>query len=432
MVFWIAAGGMALAVAALLVLALLRGRGADPAAAEYDLRVYRDQLREVDKDLARGVIGPEDAERLRLEVSRRILEADRAAARGALPAAQPPRVATLAALAVVVVAGATAFWTYSRIGAPGYPDLPLATRIAAAETWRATRPGQADAEAEAPAGAPFGEVDPQFLTLMEQLRSAMAERPLDLRGQELLARNEAALGNYVAARTAQAQVIALRGDDAGAEDYAALADLMVLAAGGYVSPEAETALTEALRRDPRNGTARYYSGLMFAQTGRPDIAFRMWRGLLEESAADAPWVPLVRAQIEEIAWRAGESYTLPPLDAARGPSLADIEAAADLPPEDREAMIRGMVQGLSDRLSTQGGSAEDWARLISAYGALGETGAAQAIWTEAQINFQHRPELLALIAEAAEAAGLPPAAALAAPEADAEPPVPAPEGLAQP
>ena len=71
MAFWIAAAGIGLAVTALLLLALLRGRTEDAPAAAYDLRVYRDQLREVDRDLARGVIAPADAERLRTEVAGR-------------------------------------------------------------------------------------------------------------------------------------------------------------------------------------------------------------------------------------------------------------------------------------------------------------------------------------------------------------------------
>ena len=76
MIFWIVTIALALAVAGLLVMALLRRQtGAEPPAA-YDLRVYRDQLREVDRDLARGVIDAADAERVRAEVSRRILAAD--------------------------------------------------------------------------------------------------------------------------------------------------------------------------------------------------------------------------------------------------------------------------------------------------------------------------------------------------------------------
>ena len=69
-------------------------------------------------------------------------------------------------------------------------------------------------------------------------------------------------------------------------------------------------------------------------------------------------------------------------------------------------MIRGMVDGLSNRLATDGGTAQEWARLIGALGVLGETDRATAIWAEAQTVFADRAEDLALIRSAAEQAGL--------------------------
>ena len=74
--------------------------------------------------------------------------------------------------------------------------------------------------------------------------------------------------------------------------------------------------------------------------------------------------------------------------------------------EDRQDMIRGMVANLSERLATQGGTAPEWARLITAYGVLGNTDQASAIWTEAQGRFAERPEELATIRAAAEQAGV--------------------------
>jgi cytochrome c-type biogenesis protein CcmH len=54
---------------------------------------------------------------------------------------------------------------------------------------------------------------------------------------------------------------------------------------------------------------------------------------------------------------------------------------------DREDFIRSMVAQLSDRLATEGGSAAEWARLISSYGILGEVENAKIIWTEAEAVF---------------------------------------------
>ena len=90
--FWIFSGAMVLLVAAASLRPILGSRVlvAEPPAA-YDLRVYRDQLREVDRDLARRVLSPEDADRLRTEIGRKILEADRALARQQTPAGRAPR-----------------------------------------------------------------------------------------------------------------------------------------------------------------------------------------------------------------------------------------------------------------------------------------------------------------------------------------------------
>ena len=76
--FWIAAAGMALAVLAVLAAALRVGAGAGLAGGGEDQRVYRHQLHEIDRDRQRGVIAGDEAERLRAEVARRLLEADRA------------------------------------------------------------------------------------------------------------------------------------------------------------------------------------------------------------------------------------------------------------------------------------------------------------------------------------------------------------------
>jgi cytochrome c-type biogenesis protein CcmH len=158
------------------------------------------------------------------------------------------------------------------------------------------------------------------------------------------------LGNFRAGRIAQERLIELLGDDVEGAHYIDLAEMMILAAGGYVSPEAEAALSRGLEMEPRNGTARYYAGLMYAQQGRPDLAFPIWRNLMAESTADAPWLEPIRLQIEEVAALAGDPVRLADLPQpqsvpAPGPSPEQMEAASEMAPEDRAAMIEGMVAG---------------------------------------------------------------------------------------
>ena len=384
MTFWIVTAALATLVALLLALALRAPRrpDAEPAAA-YDLRVYRDQLREVERDLERGVVSEADAERVRAEVSRRILAAD-AELQSEISGTQADKGAPgllMAVMAVFVVG--VSFYLYTTLGAPGYGDLSLQTRIELAEEARKNRPNQATAEASLPPFQAPEAASPDYVALVQQLRDTVANRPDDLQGHILLAQNEANLGNFSAAARAQAEVIRLKGDQVTAQDYTDYADMLALAAGGYISPEAEAALSQAVARDPQNGTARYYLGLMLVQTGRPDTAFRLWDQLLREGPEDAPWIEPILSQIEDLAFRAGVNYQLPEIGRGRGPSAADIAAAGDMTPEERLGMIESMVTGLSDRLATEGGPYQDWGQLITALGVLGRYEQARAIYDNA-------------------------------------------------
>jgi len=405
--FWGVAAALALAVTGLMVAALMRGRDAS-AVADQDVRVYRDQLFEVERDLARGVIGQDEAARLRSEIGRKVLAAD-AALRGAgATEAGPGRKAAagLIALAVMAVGGGL----YLARGAPGLQDMPMAARLAESELARANRPAQDEAEARAATALPPtpAPTDPRHAELLDRLRKVMAERPNDLQGQELLARNEAMMGNYAAAAKAQGMVVALKGPAATADDLAMQAELMITAAGGVVTAQSESVLAAALARDSQNPTAQYYSGLLFLQINRPDMAFRFWAPLWESSAPTDPWVAPLRVQLPDVAWLAGQHrYELPPLAAALpGPDAAALEAAKDMTPEDRRAMIRDMVDGLMARLASEGGTAPEWARLIRALGVLGDTDRARAIHAEALGRFAGRTADLAEIAAAASEAGL--------------------------
>ena len=412
MIFWIVVTILALAVAAILARAVQRGRVGETSPAAYDLQVYRDQLKEVERDVARGVVSDSDAERIRTEISRKILAADKALQAETTEETNPKDkglALTFGALIAALFAGG-GLWVYSEIGAPGYPDLPLERRLAASAEARDNRDSQEVAEGRMPAFQQDPDLPAEFSTLLARLREAVKERPADLQGQQLLVSNEAAVGNFPAAADAQAAVIDIKGVEASAEDYVLWADLMITAAGGYVSQEAYDALRKALSLDPQDPFARYYMGAFMLQTDRSDVTFRLWRQLLEEGPADAPYIGPIRAQLEAVAQRAGVKYTLP--EAApvapmlSGPTAEDMQNAAEMTPEERQEMIRGMVEGLNDRLAQEGGTAAEWARLIGALGNLGQTERAQAIFNEARQTFAGRPDDLGRILEAGEQAGL--------------------------
>lgn len=408
--FWIICAALAVLVATLFVLALLRGRIEAEHPATFDLRIYRDQLREVERDLARGVLGTEDAERTRAEVGRRVLAAN-AQLENASKGTDQPRRLTLGAAALssaAIIAGGLAL--YAAIGAPGQGDLPHAARMAAADDAYENRPSQEAYLARLPS-LPTPEPDEEYTALISRLRAAVAENPDDLQGQSLLATNEARLGNFDAARTAQRAVIRIKGQGATAEDHITLAQLYVTEAQGYVSPKAEAALRSALEVTGDHPVPRYFLGQMWLQNDRPDRAFRLWSRLLSEGPETAPWIEPIRAQIDDIAWLAGIEYTAPEPGSSApralpGPSAEEIEDASDMSPAERMEMIEGMVSSLSQRLATEGGTPDEWSRLIAAYGALGNSGQAAAIWQEAQKVFAERPDALETVRRGAQRAGV--------------------------
>ena len=397
--FWLIAAIMVLVTLALMVPVLLRRNPNLAKAAELDLQVYKDQLEEVERDVARGVLPHEDAKAVRLEVSRRILAADKRSQleEVAQGAGRGMNIGLSLVIAAFLVVGS--YGLYVSLGVPNLPDQPLAGRIEAAKQARDNRPNQEMAEASAP---PLErEVAPEYVELVEKLRDVLKTRQNDVNGFRLLANHEARLGNFTDARLAQQRVLDILGDKAGEQDFTDLAEIMVVAAGGYVSPQAEQALALAIRLDPKSHRARYYSGLTLAQNGRPDIAYRMWQGLLDEGPKDAPWIPLIQAQIGSVARAAGISVAN---SDAPGPTSEDVKNAQEMSEEERQDMIRTMVAGLSERLASEGGSPSEWARLIRAYGVLGETGKANTTWTEAKEKFDGDPKALKLLHEAARAA----------------------------
>ncbi|EAR52295.1 Putative cytochrome c-type biogenesis protein, cycH [Oceanicola granulosus HTCC2516] len=402
MLFYLICALLALAVTATLLAPLLRD-GGDGGAEASDVDVYRGQLAEVDRDLARGTLAPEEAERTRTEIARRLLAAD-AEASAAAPA---PRRATrvVAGLSALLVLGGGGA-IYAALGAFGpdgpYRDLPRAERLAAGEALRQSRPSQAELQDAAPP-VTEREAPEEYMAMVAELREIVPTRPDDVQGWALLARNEATLGNWPAALAAQQRLVALKGAETSLAERVQLLDLMVAATGGVVSPEAETLAETLLAADPASTPARYYLGLLYAQTDRPDIAVRLWRPAVENAAPDDLHASLAREQIIRAAELAGLDYTPPAAPAPRGPDAA----AEAMDPEARAEMIRGMVAALSDRLATEGGPAEEWARLINAYAVLGEEERATAILAEARDVFAASARDLGIIDGAARRAGLP-------------------------
>ncbi|MEO1491484.1 MAG: c-type cytochrome biogenesis protein CcmI [Pseudomonadota bacterium] len=399
--FYLIAGGAAALCAVLLVRPLISGRKDAEGEDIANTQVFRDQLDEVERDLDRGTITAAEAEGARVEVSRRLLAAaKRAEAQAAISPAPQGHSGMVAGLALIGTP-ALAAALYFGVGAPGVPDQPLAERRATlaqsgtidGQTVQLpvnhptpARPSQAEAEEriarEAPP-APQSAGDDEYVELVESLEKMLETRPDDQEGHRLLANGYMRLGRWQDAWRTYEKLLGLIEGVPNAEIYATMAEAMVLAAGGYVSPEAERAIGKALEIDPTLPLARYYAGLALRQSGNLDDAITMWQGLRDDSGPDAPyleWLDMMLA--ETIEARDGTPPAGPQLaqDSTGGPTQEDIEAAQGMSASEQAEMIEGMVQGLADRLLTEGGPPNKWAQLMASYIQLQRLDEAQKIF----------------------------------------------------
>ena len=383
----------------LIVKSIVTPRELDLGVASKDLLIYKDQLVEVEKDLEKGVLSIAESEAAKIEVSRRILLADKRSKSERQKPNNSQKLNKSIAFIILTFILIGSFGTYAFLGNPNIPDMPLKSRLAKTQEIRSQRISQEEAELLIP--DEIIEAPSDYLALVSKLRDAMKERPNDMQGLRLLALHEFRLGKYRSARKAHLKIINVLGDTATAKDLIDFAEVMIVATNGYVSPEAEFILRRGLEMKPNDGRARYYSGLSMAQSGRPDVTLRLWENLLDEGPDDAPWVPLIKEQIVDVARLVGVNLAQ---DQLPGPTSEQINSAENMSDVDRKEMIQGMVSSLSNRLANEGGTVNEWARLIRALGVLGETANASKIWIEAQTIFGKNSSDIEILREAARAA----------------------------
>ena len=383
----------------LIARSIVAPRDLDLGVASKDLLIYKDQLVEVEKDIEKGVLSKSESDAARIEVSRRILLADKRSKIEKQTSCNSQNHNKIITFIILIFILAGSLSIYAFLGNPRLPDMPLQTRLAEIKELRSQRISQEEAELLVP--DEIIEAPSDYLALVSKLRDAMKERPNDMQGLRLLALHEFRLGKYRSARKAHLKIINALGDTATAKDLIDFAEVMIVATNGYVSPEAEFILRRGLEMKPNDGRARYYSGLSMAQSGRPDVTLRLWENLLDEGPDDAPWVPLIKEQIVDVARLVGVNLAQ---DQLPGPTSEQINSAGNMSDVDRKEMIQGMVSSLSNRLANEGGTVNEWARLIRALGVLGETANASKIWIEAQTIFGRNSSDIEILREAARAA----------------------------
>jgi cytochrome c-type biogenesis protein CcmH len=354
-------------VAAIFAVLWPLSRGSSAQAGGSEAVVYRDQLVEIDRDVAAGLIGVSEAEAARVEIGRRLLAA--ADAQKDLPAR--PNLNLRRASAVLALLGLpiAAVALYLSLGSPLLGDFPLASRTRTAD---ANQP-----------------ID----NMVAQVEAHLEKNPTDGRGWTVLAPVLARLGRYDDAVRAYRNAISYAGD--GAERRSDLGEALAGAAGGVVTAEAKAEFERAVAQNADEPKANYFLGLAAEQDGRQADAAATWRGMLAKAPADAPWRPLIEAALARVGGPAA-------------PALSNdaMAAAKDMNEDDRGTMIRGMVDRLATRLKQNGDDVQGWLRLMRAYIVMGERDKAASALTDARQAVANDTERLRQLNEGVKNLGL--------------------------
>ncbi len=348
-----------------------------------DLAVYRDQLDEIERDRAAGLIPEAEAEAARIEVSRRILAAADAEENKTVSTASSAdwRRRAVAVVALVVLPfGAT--MGYLALGSPYLESQPHADR------------------------RPTARPNTSLASMIAQVEAHLESNPKDGRGWEVVAPVYMRIGRYDDAVRARRNAVELNGETA--VRLADLGEAMVAAANGVVTADAKKAFERAIAFDPEDVKARYFLGLAAEQDGQSKDAATIWRRMLKDAPKNAPWIGLVQAALARVEGTPAADAPIAgaPVAGAPGPSAADVEAAAKLTAEQRNDMVRGMVARLADRLKTEGKDIDGWLRLVRAYMVLGDRDKARAALGEARQALAGETEKLQRLDALAKGLGL--------------------------
>lgn len=269
MTLYIIAAALTALVVAVLLHPLLRRRSEETSAESEELLVYKEQLADLDRDLAAGTLAAEEVEQTRREVQRRILAADEK--RRARPSSGSPakRLALVMMLALLV--GGPGL--YLVLGEPDAPSQPHAERQDVA-------------------------MQRALQERAMEMRAELAQGVSNPEGWQELAILRTMLGQNGAAVEAYRMAIAQGAEEAGV--YAAFAEALILQSEGQVTQEARQALGSAIELDENEPLALYYIGHALEQDERYEMALRLWSDMASVMPEDSRWRLRLQADIDRL------------------------------------------------------------------------------------------------------------------------------------
>jgi cytochrome c-type biogenesis protein CcmH len=301
-----------IATALLFVLPpLLRARrDVNPVTRDaVNVSVYRDQMRELEADLATGVLSRDRYDEARRELERRLLED---AASAAQPVKAAPRT-RYAALVVGVTIPVVAGMLYMVTGTPGALDVE---RVAAEQSHAMDRQ--------------------QMEELVERLAQKLREsKEPNAEGWAMLARSYNSMGRFEDA--VAAYKTALKAGPPDARLLADYADALAMVQGRTLAGEPEKLIQQALRLDPQNVKALALAGTVAFDKKNYREAAAHWEKILAVVPPESETAQAIKGSIVEARSLAGL-----PADAPAAPTQA---GQAQAQPAVAKASVGASVAG---------------------------------------------------------------------------------------
>lgn len=384
MLFWGIAGLLTLICVILVIWPLLRQKKVLETKVDYNLKVYKDQLSEIDRDFQLGRVDSKELDAIKTEIQRRILTENVEVNQQNQSKKLAPTTYVIFTLVASFFIPSAAIGIYANLGSPGYPDVPLSKRadLPTSKTVEKTTSQEKEPN-EQHAG-----IDNMITNLQEELKV----NPRDLQNWELLGRTLFIRKQYEAASDSLRQAVTIF--PSSLELRATYAEALVLAARGRISREALKQFKLVSKSIPKDPRVRYYLGLADYQQEKIELALQKWTTLLHETPQDAPWRKMLTSRIDQATkdlgiktsgpkqkLAANQKSTAPILNTTKpsilnegfqGPTSEDIRAAHTLSKNDRQEMINNMVEGLATKLKDNPNDLNGWLRLSRSYKVLGK------------------------------------------------------------
>lgn len=319
--FWVVAACLIGAALLFVIPPLFVRRKADAeiARSSMNISIYKNQLTELDTDLASGDVDQIHYDKSRQEIERRLLEDTAIVEQAAVNSGKTLNIATTAVLVLAVPLVAVSI--YLQIGSPDAIDP--ATHVAA----------EADAGPHSQNGA---DMQAQIEGMVGKLAQRLQENPSDIEGWVMLGRSFSVLGRYDEAVKAYEKSVQFVGEDATLlSDYA---DALAMASGGNLEGKPTELLEKALTIEPQNQKVLWLLGTAHFERGDFVNAVALWKRLQQLIPAGSEDAQAMAANIAE-----AESYRERQLKGEFGAIPAAVAESVEAEPVAKAARISGTV-----------------------------------------------------------------------------------------